>query len=145
MSLLVKELIPSMRAPPSCPITSQSPHLQISLWELEFQHMNLGKQKHSFHSRWHLALWAKQMIKLILGLLRAFLWIYLRLLCWDSPGCNFYDSRFFLLLLSTPILTTLPWFSCHLLYTDSAVGVPLYLPSVPSVLRDQNAGEKENT
>lgn len=56
-----------------------------------------------------------------------------------------YDSRF-ILLFSTLILITLPWFPSSLIYLTQTpcCESPIVPSKCPSVLKDQNVGEKEN-
>lgn len=59
--LVLRVLLPFMRASPSDLWTSQRPHLlTLSHWSLGFQHMNSKEPKHSVHtvgSLYHLFLW----------------------------------------------------------------------------------------
>ena len=147
MSLLVKELIPSMKAPPSGPITSWSPHIQIPLWELESQHKSLGGT-HSIHSRWHLVLWASGWLSWFLvscGPFCGFTWNYFAGIHLAATSVTLDFSSSFVY--SHPHHPHHPplVFLQSTLHRLSAIGVPLYISSAPSVLKDQNEGEKEST
>lgn len=128
-----------MRDPASCLIASHSPHLPVpSSGGSGFQQRNWGWIQTFMQHRWLLAPWAVQMCKPGLSPWWAFLWICLRVPCWDWIHLAGIPRTFSFSAAACSYPHPLPLLSCWVLYT----GPSSELPRCPSALKDQNTGEK---